>query len=177
MSHASVQRSIIPAEVLVKIEFGSFLLRHGGLFGLFLRFFMRLIFIFWLIGAIIIVIMLIFLFIVFLLVLLIIILIPDPEFLLNFLYQSCNLVFGYFIFLQDMRMFQVQLFGDFHWIWVENQSLKHYRVDFFLLVGLLILVVDSNDGRFVTHAETLIKIKHTQVYHVAFGHCESGTWL
>jgi hypothetical protein len=119
---------------------------------------MRLIFIFWLIGAIIIVIMLIFFFIVFLLVLLIIIiLITDPEFLLNFLYQSCNLVFGYFIFLQDMRMFQVQLLSDFHWIGVENESLKHYRVDFFLLVGLLILVVDADDWGLVTHAEALIR--------------------
>lgn len=118
---------------------------------------MRLIIIFWLIGAIILVIMLIFLFIVFLLVLLIIILIADPEFLLNFLYQSRNLIFGYFIFLQDMRMFQVQLFGDFHWIGVENESLKHYRVDFFLFVGLLILVVDADDWGLVTHAETLIR--------------------
>ncbi len=150
-SHASVQGSIIPSEILVKVKLGSFLLRHLRLLWLFFGLLIMLLFFLLRIIALILFILFIILFI--LLLFAILILFTDSQLFLNFLNQDGNFFFGYLVLLQNMRVFLVQLFGDFHRIWIKDQTLQHYRVYFFLFVSLFIFVVDADDWGLVAHAE------------------------
>jgi hypothetical protein len=53
-----------------------------------------------------------------------------------------------------MGVFLVQLFSDFHRIWIKDQTLQDYRVYLFLFVGLFVFVVDADDWGLVSNAET-----------------------
>ena len=81
---------------------------------------------------------------------------PNPQLFLNLFNQSYNLSLRYFCFFQDVGMLLIKLFCDLLSIGIENKPLKDNSIYLFLLVSLLILVMDSNYGRLISHAKPLL---------------------
>ena len=144
-SHTSIQWPIIPTEIPIKIKLWSFHLCWWLRLFLLLLLLMMLLLMFLLLLLLLVLFVIIFLLVMFILVL------GDFKLLLNFMYQSGHFLLRDLVLFQNVRMLEIKLFSNLHWVWVQNKSLQYNRIDFLLSVGLFVLVVNTDDWWLVTY--------------------------